>query len=239
MKPKVRAGAISRSVDLEAGELELVVLLADRRRVAQQVADREAVVGLDGEQLARRRRHLVAAVDHQLAARRLLVDDADLLEHLAELQRRAVEHRDLAVHLDQQVGDAARVQRRQQVLDGADGLPLDGERRRVVGVGDAVDVHRHVGVRRQGDDVDAAVGRQRLQRHAGARAGVQAEAVEHGAGAQRALRLAAAASRRSGGGPGARSGGGEAVLAERPAKRPRGAALLARQAPSHRRHTWP
>jgi hypothetical protein len=93
-------------------------------------------------------------------SRRRVVLEADLLEGAAELQRRAVEDRDLAVHLDQQVGDAGGMQRRQQVLDGGDRrFVVSLERRGVGRLAHRRDVRRDARVRRQGDEVNAVVGR--------------------------------------------------------------------------------
>ena len=94
------------------------------------------------------------------------------------------------MHLDQQVGNAGCVQGREQVLDGGDRRVVVALERGGVGrLAHRRDVRWDPCVRRQGDEVDAVVGRQRLQRHAGAAARVQAEPVEHGALTDRALRL--------------------------------------------------
>jgi len=54
--------------------------------------------------------------------------DPDLLQPLAELESRAVQDRDLAVDLDEQVGDPIGVKRGEQVLDCADALALARKR---------------------------------------------------------------------------------------------------------------
>ena len=151
---------------------------------------------------------LVAPVDDDLVDVPALLLDAGALDERAELRRRAVEDRHLALHLHEQIGDAVAVQRRQQVLDGLRDDAVVEERRRVAGRVDVVDARRN---RRRGRDAaedDAASRRERLQDEAGADAGVQALAVRrrrcarwcaaaHGAcDARRAGAGSAAASRR-------------------------------------------
>ncbi len=172
-----------------AGQAEGVFLAADRCRVLEEVAHLEAVARLDPDPL------LVGVVgadpvalfDHQLLDRRALLLDAGLGEELAELLGRAVEDRDLGVHLHEQVRDAVRVQRSHQVLDGLRDHPATDERRRVAGRIDPVDQRGHRLAGRDAFEHDAAAGRHRLQDQARADARVQTLAVHDDALADRAL----------------------------------------------------
>ena len=139
-------------------------------------------------------------------SRLVLLDDADLLEDLAELERRAVEHRHLAVHLDQQVAHPVGVERRQEVLDGADALPLGRQRGRVLGLGHGADVAGDLDACGEGHEVDPAVVGQWLEDHAGALPRVEPEAVDHRRAADGALAPAGLGEQRQG------RSGGEAAL---------------------------
>ena len=176
------------AVSLAIGENEIVVLLADRRRVAQQVRDREDVRRLYDQRLVAAAADLVTAVDDQLLYRCVLVHHPHLLEVLEEAERGTIDDRDLAVDLDQEVCDAAGVQRRQQMLDRTDALAVAGQGGGVVGLGHRAHVRGHRDPARQGDEVDPGVGRQRLDHHAGAAPRVQSEAVDDARITDRSLR---------------------------------------------------
>ncbi len=110
------------------------------------------------------------------------------------------------MHLDQQVPHPIGVERREEVLDGADALPFSGKRGGVVGLRHGADVGRDLDSGGQGDEVDAAVRGQRLENHRGALAGVQAEAVDHGRVVEGALAAAGLGEQRQ------VRGGGEPAL---------------------------
>ncbi len=168
-------------------EGEVVALLPHRRRVTQQVGHGERVRGFDGQRPVPVP-DLIDAVDDDLLAGSGLIHDADLVQVVAELQGRPVEHGDLAVDLDQEVTDPVGVERRQEMLHGADAVAAAGEGGGIVGLRHRRDVGRNLGPPRQRQEVDPAVGWQGLHHHPGAHARMQPEPVHHGAGADGALR---------------------------------------------------
>ena len=98
------------------------LLDADRGRIIERIIDGQVVGRLNPNRLALVADHDRAAIVIGSAA--ALLFDAGLGYLAAELERRAVERRYLVVSLDQQVGDAKTVERRQQMLDGADRVAL-------------------------------------------------------------------------------------------------------------------
>ena len=103
------------------------------------------------------------------------------------------------MHLDEQVAHVIGVERREEVLDGADALAFARERGGVVGLRHGADVGRDLDPRGQGDEMDAAVLRQGLEDHAGALARVETEAVDHGRVADGPLPPAGVGEERQGG----------------------------------------
>src|ERR1700678_3504542 len=88
---------------------------------------------------------LAFLADHDLALDLDRLDGGVLLgqsgfaQLLAELERGAVERRDFVLSLDEQVADAERMQRGQQMLDGADRAAAAGKRGVIAGVGDVLE----------------------------------------------------------------------------------------------------
>ena len=89
--------------------LEFAELVTHRSWITELIRDREVIRRLDDQRLVAFA-DLVASVNDQLLDRGVLFDKPHLFESFEETQGRSIEHRDLAVHLDQQIGDTTRMQ---------------------------------------------------------------------------------------------------------------------------------
>ncbi len=111
--------------------------------IPQEVRHREHIRRFDGQAFFLAVADLPHPVDDQLLDRTILILHTDLLEPLEETEGRTVEDRDLAMNLDQQVRDSARMEGGQEVFDGLDVLTLAGDGRGVVGLRHGADMGRN------------------------------------------------------------------------------------------------
>ena len=119
---------------------------------------------------------------------RLLRGESRLAKLFAEFERGAVECGYLVVGLDEQVGDAERVERGQQMLDGADRAAAAGQRGVVAGVGDVVEADRDGGLVGQRGEHDSESGGRGMQYDAGLESGVKPLPAHHDRARDGALR---------------------------------------------------
>src|SRR5208337_5184306 len=128
-------------VRLGRSQLEVQLLKADRLRVVERVVDDQMVGGFGLYKLAA----FAFLTDNDLVPDserfdgRVLLGEAGFAKLFAKLERGAVECRDFVVSLDEEVGDAKRVERGQQMLDRADRAAAAGEGGVVAGVGDVLE----------------------------------------------------------------------------------------------------
>ena len=142
---------------------------ADRFRVVERVVDDQVVGGLGFYKF-----EAVAfftddnlVLDSQRFDGRVLLRESRVAKLFAELERRAVECGNFVVSLDQQVGDAERVQRGQQMLYCADRAAAAGERGVVAGVGDVLQPRRDRGLVCHRGKHNSESGRRGMQDHSG------------------------------------------------------------------------
>ena len=187
-------GAIARGVAVDVAEL----LFPDRRRVFQAVADFEVGGRFDAQPLVPLA-DPIRAVHLPRFDRCVLLDDAGALQRVAEFQGRAVQNRDLALHLDEQIGHAVAVQGRQKMLDGSHAGAVPVQAGRVAGRLHVLDRGGDRDVRGQRAEHDPAPRRQRMQDGPGPHPGVQPAAVQNHALADRACPAAGRCCRRRAG----------------------------------------
>ncbi len=106
-----------------------------------------------------RRLDPIRPIHHDLRPFLFLFLNPGLLDQLAKFQRRPVENRDLALHLDQQIADSIAMKHREKVLDGPDHESFGLQRGGVTGRSHVVQMGGHGRIGRNAAEENPAVGR--------------------------------------------------------------------------------